>query len=197
MTNHSQSGAPSPATRLLLHVCCAPCSPHVVDLLKKEFHVTAYFYDPNIHPEEEYRFRLNEMKGFCGKTGLEMIEAEYDADRWFERMRGHEFDPEKGERCGLCFRIRLEKAARYARENNFSAYATVLSVSPHKDAKVINEIGRELGKRHQVLFYEADFKKKNGFKISAEKSRELGLKRQDYCGCIFSQRSKDRDYSGL
>ncbi|MBI5186542.1 MAG: epoxyqueuosine reductase QueH [Nitrospinae bacterium] len=171
---------------LLLHVCCAPCSPYVVELLSKEFHVTAYFYDPNIHPEEEYRFRLEEMKKMCAGMGLGIIEAEYDPDRWFQLVEGHEKDPEKGERCGICFRMRLEQAAKFAGENGFSAFATALSVSPHKDAKAINRIGREIGNAHGVVFLEADFKKKNGFKISVEKGRELGLKRQDYCGCVFS-----------
>ena len=174
--------------KLLLHVCCAPCSPHVVDLLQKDHEVTAYFYDPNIHPEEEYRFRLEEMRRFCGTIGLPFLEAEYDPDRWFEAMKGHEEDPEKGERCGLCFRLRLEKAASFAGENGFDSFATVLSVSPHKDAKVINAIGRELAGEYGVDFYEADFKKKNGFKLSVEKGKALGLKRQDYCGCVYSKK---------
>ncbi len=174
--------------KLLLHVCCAPCSPHVVDLLQKEYCVKAYFYDPNIHPEEEYYFRLEEMKRFCREIQLDIIAANYDPDRWFEIMAGHESDPEKGERCGLCFRMRLEKAAQFAEDNGFSSFATVLSVSPHKDAGVINEIGKELGEKYHVDFHEADFKKKNGFKISVEKSKEFGLKRQDYCGCVYSRR---------
>jgi len=182
---------PGGRPRLLLHVCCAPCSPYVVELLQQEYEVTAYFYDPNIHPEEEYQDRLQEMRRFCKETGLALITAEYEAARWFRMMQGHEHDPERGERCALCFRMRLEKAACFAAENGFSIFSTVLSVSPHKDAKVLNTIGRDAGRRYGVDFYEANFKKKNGFKITVAKGREMGLKRQDYCGCAFS-----RDRSG-
>ena len=103
--------------RLLLHVCCAPCSPYVVEVLSREYRVTAYFYDPNIHPEEEYLFRLKEMKLFCRKAGPEIVAGEYEAGCWFETVKGRENDPERGERCGLCFRMRLEKAAWFAKKN--------------------------------------------------------------------------------
>lgn len=177
--------------KLLLHICCAPCSPHVVDLLKKDYEVTAYFYDPNIHPEEEYRFRLEEMRRFCGAIGLPFMEAEYDPDRWFQAMKGREHDPEKGARCSFCIRLRLERAVFFAKEKGFAVFATVLSVSPHKDAKVINDIGRELAKDHGVAFHEADFKKQEGFKLSVEKGKALGLKRQDYCGCVYSKKQRN------
>ncbi len=176
-------------SKLLLHVCCAPCSPYVVELLRKEYSITAYFYDPNIHPEEEYLFRLEEMKRFCKKIHLDIITAEYDVDRWFKMVEGHEDDPERGERCRICFRMRLEKAVWFAKENGFPTFATVLSVSPHKDARAINQIGKELGEEYHINFFEADFKKKNGFKISVGKSKEYDLKRQNYCGCIFSRDS--------
>lgn len=175
---------------LLLHVCCAPCSPHVVKLLQRNYDVAAYFYDPNIHPEEEYLFRLEEMKKFSQKISLPFIEAKYDADRWFHITKGHEMDKEKGERCSLCFDIRLEKTAEFARKNSFEFFATVLSVSPHKDSKTINQIGQGLSKKYEVQFLAADFKKKDGYKQSVTLGKIFDLKRQDYCGCVYSQRPK-------
>ena len=174
---------------LLLHICCAPCSPYAIDLLRKDYDVTAYFYDPNIHPEEEYRFRLKEMKRFSHEINLPFISAEYDVERWFDITKGHEMDQEKGERCSLCFDLRLDKTVRFAKENGFDFFATVLSISPHKDAKMINRVGQILSKKYGIKFLEANFKKREGFKKSVLLSKEYGLKRQDYCGCIYSQRN--------
>lgn len=174
--------------KLLLHICCAPCSPHAIALLKDDFDLTAYFYDPNIHPEEEYLFRLDEMRRFSSQIGLPFISAGYDSDRWFELTKGHENDREGDGRCEICFKMRLEQAAIFARDNGFEYFSTVLTTSPHKDAEVINRIGRELARQYSLKFYEADFKKRDGFKISVRKSKEYGLKRQSYCGCVFSRR---------
>ena len=174
--------------KLLLHICCAPCSPHAIDLLKKDFELAAYFYDPNIHPEEEYLFRLDEMRKFSHQIGLTFIPAEYEPDRWFEFTKGHEDDREGEGRCEICFRMRLEQAAKFARGNGFEYFATVLTTSPHKNANVINKIGKELSEQYGLKFYESDFKKKDGFKISVQKGKEYGLKRQNYCGCVFSKR---------
>ncbi len=173
----------------MLHICCAPCSPYAIELLQKDYDVTAYFYDPNIHPEEEYRFRLEEIKKFSHKISLPLIAPEYDIDRWFDITEGHEMDKEKGERCDLCFDLRLDKTARFAKENGFEFFATVLSTSPHKDAKMVNNIGKILSEKHGVKFLEANFKKRDGFKKSVSMSKEYGLKRQDYCGCVYSQRN--------
>lgn len=183
--------------RLLLHVCCAPCLPHVIDLLKVNFEVSSYFYDPNIHPEEEYLFRLEEMRRFSSQIGLSFIPAEYDHDRWFELTRGRENDREGGERCGICFKMRLERAVQFAKENNYNYFATVLTISPHKNATVINRIGLELSEKYGVNFYEADFKKRDGFKTSVQKGKEYGLKRQNYCGCIFSNTQKHGNQHGV
>lgn len=181
-----------PKPSLLLHVCCAPCSPYVIKLLQKDYDVTAYFYDPNIHPEEEYRFRLEEMKRFSHEISLPLVAAEYDVERWFEITRGHENDKERGERCNLCFDLRLDKAAWFAKNNGFELFTTVLTTSPHKDAKIINRIGQSLSEKYGIKFLEGDFKKKDGFKKSVAMSKEHGLKRQDYCGCIYSV-AKARD----
>lgn len=177
--------------RLLLHICCAPCSTHVIQTLKKDYEVTGYFYNPNIHPKEEYRHRLEEMRGFADRIGLETMDGEYEVKRWFKAVRGHEKDPEGGERCDICYYLRLKKTAKFAKENGFEYFTTTLSISPHKEAKVINSMGDEISKRCGIKFYSADFKKRDGFKKSVELSKEYDLYRQDYCGCIFSKKERD------
>ncbi|MEK6590669.1 MAG: epoxyqueuosine reductase QueH [Nitrospinota bacterium] len=182
-----------PKPKLILHICCAPCSPYAIDLLKRDFELTAYFYDPNIHPEEEYQFRLEEMRRFSHQIGLNFIAAEYDHDRWFKLTEGHENDREGGNRCEICFRMRLEETVIFAKRNGFKYFTTVLTTSPHKSAVVINKIGIELAEQYGLNFYAADFKKKDGFKVSVQRSKEYGLKRQNYCGCMFSQRGQRHD----
>ena len=172
--------------RLLLHTCCAPCSPYVVELLQREFKVIAFFYNPNIHPLEEYQYRLEEIKQFSKTAGIELITGNYNVDQWFHLTRGMENEKEGGKRCSLCYQMRLKKAASVAKTNGFSYFTTTLTVSPHKKAKAINQLGRELQKGYSITFYEADFKKHNGFKKSCELSREYGFYRQNYCGCIYS-----------
>jgi len=154
--------------------------------------VTGCFYNPNIHPRDEYQLRLKEMRRYARQIGLDVVELPYDPDHWFEAIQGHEADPEGGERCVLCYRIRLEPVARLARERGYLYFATTLTVSPHKRASTINPLGREIGNREGMTFYEADFKKREGFKISCQISREAGLYRQDYCGCIFSRQERER-----
>jgi len=173
-----------PKPKLLLHVCCAPCATHVIEMLKEGFDTTAYFYNPNIRPEEEYKLRLENLK----KLGVTFVEGKYDVDAWFNATKGYESEPEGGARCEICYRLRMEEAARFAKENNFVYFATTLTISPHKSARVINSIGEELSKKYGVKFYSADFKKKNGFKKSVELSKKHGLYRQRYCGCVFSMR---------
>ncbi len=173
---------------LLLHVCCAPCSTHVIDLLRREHEVEAFYYNPNIHPAGEYEKRLAESKRYCRKIGAAFHLGEHDPEAWLRRVKGHEGDEEGGERCRICYRMRLEETARKARKMGFKFFATTLSISPHKDAKTINELGAEIGEKHGLRFYGADFKKKDGFKRSVELSREHGMRRQSYCGCVFSMR---------
>ena len=174
--------------KLLLHICCAPCSTHVVEVLKENDDLTGYFYNPNIHPESEYLHREEEMKGYARKIGLDLICAEYDDARWFEIVKDMENVPEGAKRCLLCYRMRLEKAAQYAKEHRYQLFATTLSVSPHKNAAKINQIGSEVAERHDLQWYAADFRKRGGFERSVRMSEEAGLYRQSYCGCIFSQR---------
>ena len=174
--------------RLLLHTCCAPCSPYVIELLQGEFEVSAFFYNPNIHPLEEYQLRLKEMEQFCKNVGVELIIGSYDVDQWFQVTKGMENEKEGGKRCELCFTMRLDKSACIAQKNDFQHFATTLTVSPHKNAMVINQLGHELQKKYRATFYEADFKKHDGFKKSCELSKKHGFYRQNYCGCMYSQR---------
>ena len=175
--------------RLLLHTCCAPCSPYVIERLQMEFDVTAFFYNPNIHPIDEYQFRLEEMKQLCKHMGVELIIGNYDVDLWFQITKGMEKEKEGGKRCELCFKMRLHQSACTAQKKDCQHVATTLTVSPHKNATIINQLGRELQNTYPVIFYEADFKKHDGFKKSCERSKKYGFYRQNYCGCIYSKRN--------
>ena len=172
----------------MLHICCAPCSTHVVEVLNERYDVTGYFYNPNIHPESEYRRREEEMKRYARRIGLEIVCAEYDDARWFDMVRGMENVQEGGKRCFVCYRMRLERAAEYAKKHGYQFLTTTLSISPHKNAARINEIGSEVANRYQLQWYAADFKKRGGFERSIRMSKSAGLYRQSYCGCIYSQR---------
>jgi predicted adenine nucleotide alpha hydrolase (AANH) superfamily ATPase len=152
--------------------------------------VTGYFYNPNIHREEEYNTRLNELRRFSETSGFKFIQGNYDSSEWAKKTIGLESEPEGGKRCDTCFRIRLEKTAGAAKERGFEAFATTLTISPRKKALVINRIGKELEDKYKVRYLSSDFKKKDGFKRSVELSKAHGLKRQDYCGCIYSLRDK-------
>jgi len=174
--------------KLLLHTCCAPCVTVPVERLQPDFQITCYFYNPNIHPKKEYLKRLNELKKLLDDFHIEMIVADYEVKRWLQLVRGLEDVPEGGKRCEVCFRMRLEQTARFARENNYDAFTTVMSISPHKNADLLNRIGNELSQEFGVDYIEANFKKKDGFKRSVELSKKYNLYRQNYCGCIYSQR---------
>ena len=173
--------------KLLLHTCCAPCSTAVLVRLRDMYDITGYFYNPNIHPDQEHRVRLDEAREFFRRKGFPLIAGAYEEARWHERVTGHEQDPERGERCTICYRMRLEKTAVSARALGFDLFGTVLTISPHKDARRINALGTEIGERAWIHFLTADFKKKDGFKRSTEISRREGLYRQNYCGCIYSR----------
>lgn len=178
--------------KLLLHMCCAGCSPYVIDLLKKDYEVTGLFYNPNIHPKNEYQLRLNEAKNLAKTYDIELRCEEYDVSEWFGSIKGMENEPEGGRRCEACFRMRLEKTAQCAREENFDIIATTLTISPHKKAETINRTGCEAVKKYGVHFLESNFKKKNGFKRTTEMSEILGIYRQNYCGCVYSKKEGRR-----
>ncbi len=172
--------------RILVHACCASCSSYVLEYLQQEYDVTAYYYDPNIQPEAEYRLRLGEMRTVCGRLGIPLIEGPEEFEEWSAAISPYAHLPEKSERCRVCYRLRLEETARRATEAGIGLFTTTLSVSPHKIHAWIVEEGRASGEKHGVIFLEEDFKKKGGFQESCRKSREHGLTRQDYCGCLFS-----------
>lgn len=174
--------------KLLLHVCCATCGAYVSQLLSKEFEVTLYYYNPNIFPKQELDKRLIEVKKISKTFGFPLIVDKYDHRRWLKAVKGHEKDPEKGQRCCICYQFRLDQVFKQAQKHKFNYVATTLSVSPHKLAKVINQQGKDLEKKIGIKFLDRDFKKQDGFKKSMELSKKFNFYRQDYCGCEFSRR---------
>jgi predicted adenine nucleotide alpha hydrolase (AANH) superfamily ATPase len=158
--------------------------------LQDEFEVELFFYNPNIHPAEEYRARLEEARKYAQKIGVEFHEYGYDSDAWFRATSGLQDEPEGGDRCEICLRMRLGKTAQFAATNGFDHFTTTMSISPHKDAAMINRLGALIADMYMSKFYTADFKKDGGFKKSAEMSREAGLYRQSYCGCVYSKKEK-------
>jgi epoxyqueuosine reductase len=176
--------------KLLLHACCAPCVTHPVRLLRERYDVTVFFDNPNIQPEGEYRSRLEEIRRLAARWEFPLLEGGYDCGAWLKAVAGHEDDREGAERCSICYRFRLERAATRAKDSGIDCFASTLSISPHKKADVINRIGGEAGDSEGILFIDADFKKKDGFKASCDLSRQEGLYRQDYCGCLFSRRDR-------
>lgn len=176
---------------LLLHICCIGCGVYIVQTLKDEFDIQLFFYNPNIFPKDEYDKRLAEIKKVAQIYNLEVIIGDYDHHKWLLQIRGHEQDAEKGERCLICYQARLIATAQMAKENNFQFFGTTLTISPHKDAAAIIKIGKDLEKEYGLRFLDKDFKKQDGFKKSAVLSKELGLYRQNYCGCEFSKRLRN------
>lgn len=183
---------------LLLHSCCGPCSSYVLDYLTDYFDITVLYYNPCIDPEEEYALRKDVQKGLIermnarGKS-ISYLELPYDHLTFLDAVEGHEGDREGGARCAICFEQRLRKAAEVAREKGCDWFCTTLTVSPHKNAQVLNGIGQALAKETGVPFLPSDFKKRDGYKKSIELSREYCLYRQNYCGCEFSSRPAEAD----
>lgn len=181
---------------MLLHSCCGPCSTAVIERLADRFHLTVYFYNPNITNEGEYRKRFETEQQFIAAYNeklpddakISLREGPYDPETFIKAVRGLEKEPENGSRCEVCFRVRLRKTAEAAAEGGFDIFATTLSVSPHKNTEVINRTGYGAAEEFRIDFLDESFKKKDGFRRSTEMSREYGLYRQNYCGCIFSER---------
>lgn len=189
--------SPDNKPSLLLHACCAPCSSYVLEYLSKHFNITLFFYNPNISPQKEYDFRAAELRRLVGemelKNTVNIIEGKYEPERFFALAKGLEDLPEGSERCARCFRLRLEEAAIFAKEQSFEYFTTTLSISPHKNALLLNSIGKEMSDKYGISYLFSDFKKKNGYKRSCELSVIFNLYRQDYCGCIYSKKARSEN----
>jgi epoxyqueuosine reductase len=169
--------------KVLLHICCGVCAGPVIEkLLCRGYTVTGYFYDPNIHPADEYERRLASAQKTANELNIELIEGKYDRERWFEAVQGTEYEPEGGKRCEICYRLRLQKTYEYAKRHMYDAFTTTLTIGPMKKAETINRIGLEIGADR---FIADDYKRNGGSERAALLSRELGLYRQDYCGCVY------------
>ncbi len=187
--NKLQQGAGLP--RLLLHSCCAPCSSYVLEYLSQYFSITVYYYNPNIDTAEEYAKRAAELRRFVSElpvvNPITVEVGEYEPESFYEAAHGLEAEPEGGARCEACFRLRLGEAARKAVELGADYFTTTLSISPLKDAQLLNALGAEYSECYGVAYLHSDFKKRGGYHRSVELSAEYGLYRQNYCGCIFSK----------
>lgn len=181
--------------KLLLHICCGPCATEVIRRLKDDCEVVGFYYNPNTYPEDEYNKRLMEVQRLSALWRVLVDVGTYDHGRFLEAARGLEDEPEGGSRCQACYRLRLAESARRAADNGCTHLATTLTIAPMKRAAVINPIGREAATRHGLVFVEEDWKKRDGYRHSIEISKDLGLYRQNYCGCEFSLRSRNRDRS--
>ena len=176
--------------KLLLQACCGPCGSYVINYLAEFFDVTVFFCNSNIYPESEYFLRLEQVFALKEKmpsaNSIKIVDAGYRHEEFLKAAEGFEKEREGGARCEKCFLLRLEKTAEYAAEKGFDFFGTTLTVSPHKNAELINSIGEKLQNKHKVKFLFSDFKKREGYKQSVELSKKYGLYRQEYCGCEFS-----------
>ena len=201
-----QEEKPGRRPRLLLHSCCAPCSSAVLDELCAYFDITLFYYNPNISTEAEFTHRVDELKRFCHEMGIDVerqdseghvlgavdiVVPQYDHHEFLAIARGHERDPERGERCHRCYRQRLERTAEYMEEmQTYDYFCTTLTLSPLKSSEMLNVIGEEIGKAHGLSFLPSDFKKRGGYQKSIELSKKYDLYRQNFCGCEYSRASQ-------
>lgn len=180
--------------KLLLHACCAPCSSYCLEYLSQYFEISVLYYNPNISIKEEYEYRLSEEKRLISsmdfKNDVRIIDCDYNTKDFFNAVKGLENEPEGGRRCEECFKLRLEATAAEAKRLGIEYFGTTLTISPLKNAELINEIGEQLAEKYGVKWLYSDFKKKEGYKRSIILSKKYDLYRQNYCGCIFS---KNRD----
>lgn len=180
---------------LLLHSCCAPCSSHCIEYLSSFFNITVYYYNPNIYPDEEYAYRAKEQQRLIREmptvNPVKYIDESFNSRDFYDYVKGLEKEPEGGKRCEKCFELRLERTAKKANELDFNFFTTTLTISPLKNAEIINKIGLDMSKKYSVSWLPSDFKKKEGYKRSIQLSKEYNLYRQDYCGCVFSQNPRN------
>lgn len=180
--------------RLLLHSCCAPCSSYVLEYLSMYFYITVLYYNPNIFPPSEYALRVREQESLISRMDfvypVAFLEGSYRPETFYEAVKGLEGEPEGGKRCEKCYELRLLEAAKEAKAGDYDYFTTTLTISPLKSADKLNEIGRRLGTEYGVAYLPSDFKKRDGYKRSTQLSKEYGLYRQDYCGCVYSVRER-------
>ena len=186
--------APGKASRILLHSCCAPCEGEVLEtLLESSIQPTVFFYNPNIHPKREYELRKSEDKKFCDKVGVEHVDADYDVRNWFERVKGLEWEPERGARCTECFDMRFERTALYAYENEFTVFSSSLGISRWKNMIQINGSGeRAAGRYENLVYWTYNWRKAGGSQRMIEISKREKFYQQEYCGCVFSLRDTNK-----
>ncbi len=186
--NITKSGA---LPRLMLHSCCAPCSSYVIEYLNPYFNITVLYYNPNISPVEEYEKRKAEqirfIKEFDSVNPVHICDCDYDGKKYEEAIKGLENEPEGGLRCVKCFYLRLEETAKTAKKLNFDYFCTTLSISPLKNAELLNKIGKSLSEKYDIKYLPSDFKKREGYKRSVELSKKYNLYRQNFCGCVYSE----------
>jgi len=192
--NRPKLETPNGESSLLLHSCCAPCAGEIMEAVAaSEIKTTVYFYNPNIHPIQEYELRKEENKRYCQKLDFNFIDADYDKDNWFKRIKGLENEPERGERCTKCFDMRFERSALYAHENNFSLFATTLGISRWKDLDQVNNSGLRAADRYSDLnFWDFNWRKAGGSPRMIEISKREEFYQQEYCGCVYSLRDTNK-----
>ena len=192
--NRPKLETPNGESSLLLHSCCAPCAGEIMEAVAaSEIKTTVYFYNPNIHPIQEYELRKDENKRYCQKLGFNFIDADYDKDNWFKRIKGLENETERGERCTKCFDMRFERSALYAHENKFSLFATTLGISRWKDLDQVNNSGLRAADRYSDLNYWGfNWRKAGGSPRMIEISKREEFYQQEYCGCIYSLRDTNK-----
>lgn len=182
---------------LLLHSCCAPCSSYCIEYLSQYFDITLYFYNPNISYKEEFTKRADELTRLINSMPLtrkvNLVIEHFNPNEFYEIAKGLEKEPERGARCEKCFYLRLKQTAQYAKSYNYDYFSTTLSISPHKDAQLLNKLGEKISSIYNVNYLFSDFKKKNGYKRSIELSNEYDLYRQNYCGCIYSKQASEEN----
>ncbi|MCH2264220.1 MAG: epoxyqueuosine reductase QueH [SAR86 cluster bacterium] len=185
---------PNGQNRLLLHSCCAPCAGEIMEAVAaSDMETTVFFYNPNIHPIEEYEIRKRENKRFCDQLGFEFVDVDYDKENWFKRIKGLEDEPERGDRCTKCFDMRFERSALYAHENDFPLFATTLGISRWKDLDQVNDSGLRAAKPYKnLIFWDLNWRKKGGSSRMIEISKREEFYQQEYCGCVYSLRDTNR-----
>ena len=186
--------APNNEDRLLLHSYCAPCEGEVLEtLIYSGIQPTVFFYNPNIHPKKEYEIRKAEDQKFCEKIGIEHVDVDYDVRNWFERVKGLEWEPERGARCTSCFDMRFERTALFAHENNFTLFSSSLGISRWKNMNQINSCGLRAAARYENLTYWTyNWRKSGGSQRMIEISKREGFYQQEYCGCVYSLRDTNK-----